>query len=161
MAAKRIVKEFKALSDMPEWCLVTQTLDTGDLFTVKVVMMGPLDSPFQGGAFNVCFRFPPDYPFRPPDVTLETPVYHPNVGANGKTFWDAAVDDGWSPATQMSHILLQLQCNMKEPDLNCPISLDVAHVYASDRARYEATAAEWTARYALPLRLAMDIRTKL
>ena len=35
-----------------------------------------------------------------------------------------------------------------KPDPNIPIVPEIAHVYKTDRSRYDATAREWTRKYA-------------
>jgi len=36
-----------------------------------------------------------------------------------------------------------------DPDPDCPLQPEIAHIYKTDRARYEATARGWTTKYAI------------
>jgi len=42
-------------------------------------MYGLPGTPYAGGIFHMQLNFPPDYPNRPPTVTLLTPLPHPHV----------------------------------------------------------------------------------
>uniref|UniRef100_A0A8C7KEH2 E2 ubiquitin-conjugating enzyme n=1 Tax=Oncorhynchus kisutch TaxID=8019 RepID=A0A8C7KEH2_ONCKI len=72
-----------------------------DLFHWQATIMGPTDSPYQGGVFFLTIHFPTDYPFKPPKVAFTTKIYHPNINSNGSICLDI-LRSQWSPALTVS-----------------------------------------------------------
>jgi ubiquitin-conjugating enzyme E2 D len=147
MALKRIQKELADLQrDPPANCSAGPTDET-DLYNWTASIMGPEDSPFQGGVFFLNVQFPTDYPFKPPKVSFTTRIYHPNINSNGSICLDI-LKDQWSPALTISKVLLSISSLLTDANPNDPLVPEIAHIYKNDRARYENTAREWTRRYA-------------
>jgi ubiquitin-conjugating enzyme E2 D/E len=109
--------------------------------------MGPSDSPYSGGVFFLAIHFPTDYPFKPPKVNFTTRIYHPNINSNGSISLDI-LRDQWSPQLTISKVLLSICSFLDDPNPYDPLVPEIAHVYKTDRTRYEATAREWTRKYA-------------
>ena len=179
MAQKRINKELQDLGrDPPAQCSagpvgddlfhwqVGQVLDVDhfhQLISLQATIMGPSDSPFQGGVFFLSIHFPTDYPFKPPKVAFTTKIYHPNINSNGSICLDI-LRSQWSPALTVSKVLLAyffwflttlwLQvllsiCSLLcDPNPDDPLVPEIARLYKTDKAKYSQLAKEWTKKYA-------------
>jgi len=147
MALKRINKELIDLGrDPPSSCSAGPTGD--NMFNWNATIMGPGDSPYAGGAFFLSIAFPTDYPFKPPKVSFTTKIYHPNINSNGSICLDI-LRDQWSPALTISKVLLSICSMLTDPNPDDPLVPDIAHLYKTNRAQYEATAREWTRKHAM------------
>ncbi|KAK9196307.1 hypothetical protein WN943_004435 [Citrus x changshan-huyou] len=145
MASKRILKELKDLQkDPPTSCSAGPVAE--DMFHWQATIMGPSDSPYAGGVFLVTIHFPPDYPFKPPKVAFRTKVFHPNINSNGSICLDI-LKEQWSPALTISKVLLSICSLLTDPNPDDPLVPEIAHMYKSDKAKYESTARSWTQKY--------------
>ena len=147
MALKRLQKELKDIStDPPVGCTAALASDK-DNYHWEGTITGPEDSPYSGGVFRLNFFFPVDYPFKPPKVTFQTKVYHPNIDNVGNICLDI-LKENWSPALTVGKVLLSISSLLTDPNPDSPLSSDIAHAYKYDRKKYDATAKEWTMKYA-------------
>ena len=112
------------------------------------VLAGPPGTPYEGGRFLVNIRFPTDYPFKPAKINFTTRIYHPNINSNGAICLDI-LKEQWSPALTISKVLLSLSSLLTDANPDDPLVPEIAQIYKSDRAKYEATAKEWTRKYAM------------
>ncbi|CAN0053361.1 unnamed protein product [Lampetra fluviatilis] len=147
MALKRIQKELNDLGrDPPAQCSAGPVGD--DLFHWQATIMGPNDSPYQGGVFFLTIHFPTDYPFKPPKVAFTTRIYHPNINSNGSICLDI-LRSQWSPALTISKVLLSICSLLCDPNPDDPLVPEIARIYKTDREKYNRIAREWTQKYAM------------
>ncbi|GBL67265.1 Ubiquitin-conjugating enzyme E2 [Araneus ventricosus] len=147
MALKRINKELQDLKRDPlDQCSAGP--DGEDLFKWKATIMGPPDSPYQGGAFSLSIQFPKSYPFNPPKVKFTTKIYHPNIDSEGNICLDI-LHSAWSPALTVPKVLLSISSLMCDPNPNSPLRAEIARIYKTNRKMYNETAKEYTRKYAM------------
>ncbi|XP_030211609.1 ubiquitin-conjugating enzyme E2 D3 isoform X2 [Gadus morhua] len=147
MALKRINKELSDLGrDPPAQCSAGPVGD--DMFHWQATIMGPNDSPYQGGVFFLTIHFPTDYPFKPPKVAFTTRIYHPNINSNGSICLDI-LRSQWSPALTISKVLLSICSLLCDPNPDDPLVPEIARIYKTDSQKYNKLAREWTEKYAL------------
>jgi ubiquitin-conjugating enzyme E2 D/E len=161
MALKWLQKELDELeSNMPEGCSAGPAGGGEDLFRWDATFLAPEGSPYAGGIFFVSVAFPLDYPFQPPVVKFETPVFHPNVmaradlggkkNAKGKVMLDILLDS-WSPETRMRFVLsavADLLRKYPDPDCDGCVNVEASQMCRDDREKFVARCAADTEKYA-------------
>ena len=146
MALKRINRELNELSkDPPANCSAGPI--AADMFKWRAFIMGPTESPYENGLYNLNIIFPNDYPFKPPKVTFVTKIYHPNINANGAICLDI-LKDQWSPALTIGKVLLSISSLLTDPNPDDPLSPEVANMYKNDKKQFLANARIWNKKYA-------------
>lgn len=147
-ASKRIQKELIDLQKDPPANCSAGPVDDKDPFHWQGSIVGPEGSPYVGGIFSLSVNFPTDYPFRPPKCAFTTKIYHPNINANGSICLDI-LKDQWSPALTISKVLLSISSLLTDANPDDPLVPEIAQIYKTNRPKFEATAKEWTKKYAL------------
>lgn len=145
-AKKRLTKELAEITrSPPENCSAGPTGD--DIMHWNGTIIGPSDSPFEGGVFKLDIVFPNEYPFKPPKVKFTTKIYHPNINSQGAICLDI-LKDQWSPALNVTSMLLSICSLLTDPNINDPLDAEIASVYSKNKTKYHDTAKEWTRLYA-------------
>ncbi|KAL0490643.1 ubiquitin conjugating enzyme E2 [Acrasis kona] len=146
MATKRITKELTDINKSPP-ANCSGGPDGDDIFKWSATIIGPNDTPYCGGIFSLTITFPEDYPFKPPSVKFLTKVYHPNINSSGQICLDI-LKTQWSPALSITSVLLSISSLLNEPNPDDPLVGDIAKQYKTNRTLFEATAREWTRKFA-------------
>lgn len=147
IATNRLAKELKDLNKNPITYCTAEPLIEDDLSVWEATIIGPNNSPYEGGTFKLLIHFPDDYPFMAPKIEFKTRVYHPNINENGHICLDI-LKSQYSPALTISKILLSICSLLCDPNPDDPLVSEIARIYKCDRFKYEENARNWTKLYA-------------
>ena len=147
MSLKRINKELKDMSyDPPANCSAGPVGE--DLYHWQSTIMGPTDSPYEGGVYFLDIQFPPDYPFKAPRIHFTTKIYHPNINRQGGICLDI-LKGQWTPALTLDKLLLSICSLLTDPNPDDPLVPEIANIYKTNRKEFNMRAKEWTQKYAM------------
>ncbi|EDN04065.1 ubiquitin-conjugating enzyme [Histoplasma capsulatum] len=147
---KRIAKEFNELMESPPTGISVTLANGSDLYNWKVHMQGPESSPYNGGKFIINLSLPSDYPFKPPTVSFDTKIYHPNVTNDDKGSMCLGMlkSDEWKPSSRIAAVLEFARQLLVEPMPDDAVEGRIAEQYRDDRKRFDEIARDWTRKYA-------------
>jgi ubiquitin-conjugating enzyme E2 N len=144
--SRRILKETAVLlNDPPLGITASPHQENAKYFDVTIV--GPQDSPYEGGIFQLELFLVDNYPMEPPKVRFLTKIYHPNIDKLGRICLDI-LKKKWSPALQIRTVLLSIQALMSAPNPDDPLANDVSAHWKKDEGDALKTAKDWTKLYA-------------
>jgi ubiquitin-conjugating enzyme E2 A len=133
-AQKRLIRDLKRLQkDSPEG--IDAAPAGNDIMHWRAVIMGPNQTPWEGGVFKLLLEFTEDYPNVPPTVQFESKIFHPNVYANGKICLDI-LKSQWSAIYDIMTVLLCCQSLLSDPNPASAANPEASAMFENDRREY-------------------------
>ena len=150
MAEKRLMKELKLINNNPPPLVSAGPANNHNIMHWTGTVMGPPDTPYEGGMFKMDIHFSHDYPFKHPEVKFTTKVYHPNISSStGAICIDILTSKKWSPALTIQNVLLSIVSMFSDPNPDDPLAPEAARLYKTDKKKFDQTAREWTTKHAM------------
>ena len=146
---KYLKKEFNALQNNPILSLgcTVGLPDPNNIFHWKISLVGPQDTPYAGGMFFLTADFPVGYPQKKPEIRFTNKIYHLNVRDSDGHICISTLNQ-WIPETPMVDVISAIFALFYEQNPFSPYSLTMAGQYKLNRSGFDATAREWTKKYA-------------
>ena len=145
MASKHILKELKTIEDASE--CYRAVLVNDDMYHWEASIIGPDESPYEGGTFRLDIRIPSDFPLHPPRIKFKTKIYHPNIHLTGAICIDI-LQSQWNSTWSIEKILLGIISLLTDANPDDPYNARSALYYREDREKFNEIARQWTKRYA-------------
>jgi len=132
---RRIQNEYKEMSAAPPSNCSAGPIDENNIYEWRATIIGPEDTPYFGGIFNLKITFPTEYPFKSPKVVFTTKIYHCNINSSGSICLDI-LSHMWSPVYDVSSILTSIQSLLCDPNVNSPANHEAAVMYTNNYPEY-------------------------
>ncbi|KAJ5223081.1 uncharacterized protein N7469_009321 [Penicillium citrinum] len=118
--ALRLMGELNKLQKEEESPAITVHYNEKDITEIWALIIGSPDTPYAYGFYKFAIKVPPEYPAKPPKVTLLTTNqgrtrFGPNLYSCGKVClsilgtWHGNSGENWSPAQGLESVLLSIQ----------------------------------------------------
>merc|ERR1719192_756890 len=101
--------------------------DKKNLKTFKVAVT-PDQGLWKGATYTFNFVIPDNYPYKPPKVTCDDKIYHPNIDLQGNVCLNLLKAD-WRPILGVQQIVHGLIFLFLEPNPADPLNLEAAKVF--------------------------------
>ncbi|OEL19317.1 Ubiquitin-conjugating enzyme E2 36 [Dichanthelium oligosanthes] len=137
---RRIIKETQRLLSEPAPGISASPSEENMRY-FNVMILGPAQSPYEGGVFKLELFLPEEYPMAAPKVRFLTKIYHPNIDKLGRICLDI-LKDKWSPALQIRTVLLSIQALLSAPNPDDPLSDNIAKHWKANEAEAVETGEE-------------------
>ncbi len=166
---KRMLKVYPPRGSPIKWLIVDNNLHHY-VATIK----GKSATPYENGQWKISVDLPPEYPFKPPIVNFQTPIWHQNISI-GETRWkwgsnvclslinwnNIGDPGGWKKTITLpsvfEHIDMMLDVYQNEDDSDFPEYLvdpgdpfnpEAGKTMKEDFTIFWNKAIEWTEKYA-------------
>ncbi|KAG0746447.1 hypothetical protein G6F57_006889 [Rhizopus arrhizus] len=150
MALKRIQRELSELAKNAPSNISVDPIE-GDIFHWNGLLLGPKDTPYQGGRFKLDILFSSDYPFKPPKIKFITKIYHPNIDDDGSICIDLLKPDIWKPATRLANVLLAIASLLENPNPDDALVASIAETYNKNRPKFNKIAKEYVEKASIQM----------
>ncbi|KAM9895757.1 hypothetical protein OXX80_001486 [Metschnikowia pulcherrima] len=106
-AQKRLTKEYKTIQANPSPYITAKPNDE-NILEWHYVITGPPGTPYENGQYHGLLRFPSEYPFKPPSISMVTPNGRFQCNTRLCLSMSDYHPDTWNPAWSVSTILTGL-----------------------------------------------------
>jgi ubiquitin-conjugating enzyme E2 G1 len=146
MALKRLTNELKNINKDPNYYYSVHPDDNNFLKWIFIII-GPVDTIYEGGIFKGIINFPKNYPIEPPHIIFNNMI-HPNVYSNG----DVCISilhrgsdqygyekdfERWSPTHGVDSIMMSIISMLSDPNFESPANIAHSKLWREEPELYK------------------------
>ncbi|TFK97817.1 ubiquitin-conjugating enzyme [Pterulicium gracile] len=144
-------RQLQELTKNPVQGFSAGLVDDDNMFEWEILIIGPADTLYEGGFLKARLSFPPEFPLLPPKLKFSTPMWHPNVYADGvlcisilhapgeDQYGFEEAGERWLPVHTVESILMSVisLLSSDRPNTDSPANVDAAKEVRTDFATYK------------------------
>jgi ubiquitin-protein ligase len=142
----RLLNEIKRVKNEPIEN-VTFDIDETNILVWKFTLLGPHESPYEGGIYNGIIKFPENYPHKPPTIKFISKLFHPNVYPDGKlciSILHEGADttnyehesERWRPVHNVHTIFISIISLLNDSNPDSAANIDAAKLFRENKKEY-------------------------
>jgi len=132
----RLASDLRRMADDAAPGVSASPVSEDNIFQWNATVVGPDESPWEGGIFSLRLTFPDQYPEKPPRIRFTCDMFHPNVYPDGSICLDI-IQDLWKPIYTVDMLLTSIQSLLTDPNIDSPANVEAARLYRSDMKQYK------------------------
>eukprot|EP01059_Diplonema_ambulator_P008664 TRINITY_DN18328_c0_g1_i1.p2 TRINITY_DN18328_c0_g1~~TRINITY_DN18328_c0_g1_i1.p2 ORF type:complete len:194 (+),score=63.35 TRINITY_DN18328_c0_g1_i1:58-639(+) len=121
-----------------------------DVCCIEGEIMGPCDTPFEGGVFQVRLQLEQGYPQVPPKGYFLTKIFHPNVSEPKGEICVNTLKKDWEASMGLRHVFLVIRCLLVEPNPESALNEEAGKLLLEQYSEYCKRARLFTSIHAKP-----------
>lgn len=147
---KRVKKELMDVAKNGELSKngITVEMVNDNFVELQAQMLGPKDTPYEGGNYSLNIKIPSAYPFKPPEIRFVTKVWHPNISSVTGSICLNILKHDWIALIGLRTSLPSVQALLSAAEPDDPQEAVVARQYTEDPELFNLTAKHWAHVYA-------------
>ena len=142
-------KQLSELKKSPVEGFSAGLIDDSDMFKWEAVIMGPVNTIYEGGFFKAHLVFPKEYPNKPPKMKMISELWHPNIENNGDVCISILHEPGddafgyekacerWLPIHTIESIVVSVISMLSDPNDESPANVDAAKEWRTNYPEFK------------------------
>ncbi|GAM26143.1 hypothetical protein SAMD00019534_093180, partial [Acytostelium subglobosum LB1] len=138
-------KQLRDLTKHPVEGFSAGLVDDSNIYEWQIVIVGPPETPYEGGYFKAILTFTPEYPNKPPKMKFISEMWHPNVYTNGEVcisilhapgediYGYEQASERWLPVHTVESILVSVISMLSSPNDESPANIDAAREWRTQK----------------------------
>jgi len=146
---KSVLMQLSRLPEQLEGSGISYEFNEADPMDIQVSVIGPEQTPYEGGLFRIKLALPSDFPLSPPKAFVLTKIFHPNISDKGEVCVNTLKRD-WDPSKwSLAQILLTIRCLLIVPFPESALNEKAGRLFMESYDEYAAHARMMTSVHAI------------